>query len=181
MATQGRKKFTLKQLIDSLPSDMTYEDFYELVKDKQEFTQTEFNAIVRLVEKRPEVPVKVVKASPVIAIEVEAISPTLEPEEPPQPAYVKLTGVVVCRGLFERSSCHAPIANKGVNGSGFCEACWYPSIVEDYDAYQGHRDEGYPRNVAAVMAGILQEPEQKRVVTYAVKDARKERSDTFSL
>ncbi len=60
-----------------------------------------------------------------------------------------------CRGLLQTTTCHNPIQNKGVNSSGFCETCWYPSIEEDYKAYQELRKEGYTRDEAAMTVGIL--------------------------
>jgi hypothetical protein len=79
-----------------------------------------------------------------------------------------------CRGLLETTVCQAPIIEKGVNGSGFCECCWYPSIEEDYTKYKLHRKEGYGRTDAAIMAGIKQAPEMnKRVITYAQRKSDK--------
>lgn len=74
----------------------------------------------------------------------------------PQPALPnRRKNESMCHGLKVSSSCGTPIRNGGINGSGFCEKCWYPSIEEDYETFLGYRASGMGRNEAAIQAGLL--------------------------
>lgn len=54
--------------------------------------------------------------------------------------------------------CKSILKDGGVDGSGFCKLCHYPSIEQDYQRFRNYRDEGYPANQAALMSGFIDPP-----------------------
>lgn len=70
----------------------------------------------------------------------------------------------VCNGISRFKKCRTELINNGVNDSGFCEACWYPNINEDYDNFKYLKEEGYSREAAGIISGIfdpVEEPNDK--------------------
>lgn len=176
MAVQD-KEVKLHGVVSNLPEDLTYAEYIDLVGDQTEFTREEADDIIRRGKSlRIAIPEAI---EPPVAAPIEEVvtSVVLEVEAPTAPVYMRDPDAY-CKGLLERSACNSPIEHRGVEESGFCETCWYPSILNDYHEYKDLRKEGYSRNDAAAMAGIIPGPEKKRIVTYAAK-TRKERADAI--
>lgn len=166
------KVVRLYDLVDRLPKDLLADEFYGLVGTKTNFTQKEADEIVQKANTlRHETQSKISETDrDAIDDLVETIIPSKK-EVNKEPASMYLRDPDrFCRGLLPLTACNAAITDKGVDGSGFCECCWYPSIVEDYARYKEHRREGFGRTEAIEMAGIIMPvpPQQKkRKPTYA--------------
>jgi len=61
----------------------------------------------------------------------------------------------VCHGRLFSRRCAEHAKDKGVNGSGFCEKCYYPGIEEIYQRYRDLKEEGYTTYQAQLMAGMI--------------------------
>lgn len=173
------KKVRLYDVVNRLPSDMKADEFYRLVGTRTAFTEQEADEIVEncLAIRLPEMNTK--DADPIDKLVDNVVSPVKQKDEvpPSAPAHYRDPDKF-CRGLLVKNACNASIENKGVVGSGFCDSCWYPDIVEDYATYREHRQEGYNRNEALQMAGIQPRSEKKeRIPTYAARKTGKRTDD----
>lgn len=176
MAVQ-EKEVKLIEVVNALPPDLAYADFIELAGHATSFTRAEADEIIRRGNSMHKATSGAGEPPVVAPNETAVTSVVQEPEALLKPVYMR-DADAYCKGLLERSACNTPINNKGVLESGFCDTCWYPSIADDYQEYKALRDEGFKRNEAAVMAGIIMAPEKKRIVSYAAK-TRKQRSDVL--
>jgi hypothetical protein len=64
-----------------------------------------------------------------------------------------------CKRNRGRHGCQEIVTEGGVDDSGFCENCWYPTVVQDHAKYHELIAEGYSRTQAALLSGLA-DPEE---------------------
>ncbi|WP_144106875.1 hypothetical protein [Paraburkholderia sp. BCC1886] len=60
----------------------------------------------------------------------------------------------ICKRIYKTKDCERELTDGGVDDSGICCNCWYPSILDDQKRYRDLLEEGYSRYQAAVMSGL---------------------------
>jgi hypothetical protein len=64
-----------------------------------------------------------------------------------------------CKANRGKHGCQEIVMDGGVENSGFCGDCFYPTIGEDHEKFHQLMKEGYSRTQAALMSG-LSDPEE---------------------
>jgi hypothetical protein len=64
-----------------------------------------------------------------------------------------------CKANRGKHGCQEIVTDGGVEDSGFCGNCWYPTIAEDHEKFHQLIKDGYSRTQAALMSGLA-DPEE---------------------